>query len=312
MGRPRNPVTVDDLAAIFPGIRHLQSRLAPLSLDDYLADATMYVRFCQGDAARISDPDTLLAWREHMVHHTEYSPNTINRRLMAIKALVKASARIERFDVAAALKFQQIELVKVISLRHRLKQHARVRLEPEDVRRLCTLPDPTTTIGLRDRVLLNVLATSGCRIAEVLSLSRHDVMKRSGGYFVQVVGKGRTEPRLAPLSCQAHEWVERWLSVRDQHVRATALITAVEPYTGIPLGHRISADNARVRLKRYASVIGLPHVKPHDFRRFVATQIAEKYGIRQAQLALGHASPEMTARYYVMDELKVGLTDNFF
>jgi integrase len=247
-----------------------------------------------------------------MVHHTTYSPNTINRRLMAIKAFVKASAQIERFDPSDALKFRSVELVRLISMRHRLKPHARVRLEPDDVRRLCTLPDPTTMMGLRDRVLLNVLATSGCRIAEVMNMDRFDVVKKGDHYFVEVVGKGKTEPRLAPLSRQAQAWIERWLGVRDEHVRATPLFTAIESSSHKPLGHRISADTARLRIKRYAEQAGLAHVKPHDFRRFVATQIAEKYGIRQAQLALGHSSPEMTARYYVMDELAGGLSDGLF
>jgi integrase len=52
-------------------------------------------------------------------------------------------------------------------------------------------------------------------------------------------------------------------------------------------------------------------VKPHDFRRFVGTQLAAK-DIRKAQLALGHKSIEVTARHYVLDELKVGLTDNLY
>jgi hypothetical protein len=44
----------------------------------------------------------------------------------------------------------------------------------------------------------------------------------------------------------------------------------------------------------------------------VGTQIAEKYDLRAAQLALGHASPDMTARFYVLDELKGGLSDGLY
>ena len=52
-------------------------------------------------------------------------------------------------------------------------------------------------------------------------------------------------------------------------------------------------------------------VKPHDFRRFVGTQLAAK-DIRKAQKALGHKSIEVTARHYVLDELEVGLTDHLY
>jgi integrase len=52
----------------------------------------------------------------------------------------------------------------------------------------------------------------------------------------------------------------------------------------------------------YAQACALGHVKPHDFRRFVGTQLAAK-DIRKAQLALGHKSIEVTARHYILDTL---------
>ncbi len=39
----------------------------------------------------------------------------------------------------------------------------------------------------------------------------------------------------------------------------------------------------------YADQVGLSHVKPHDFRHFVGTQIAER-DIRKVQQALGYTS----------------------
>ena len=53
------------------------------------------------------------------------------------------------------------------------------------------------------------------------------------------------------------------------------------------------------------------HIKPHDFRRFVGTQLA-KSDIRKAQKALGHKRIDTTARHYVLDELEPGLTDNLY
>lgn len=64
-------------------------------------------------------------------------------------------------------------------------------------------------------------------------------------------------------------------------------------------------------VQQYAAAVGLAHVKPHDFRRFVGTELA-KTDIRQAQKALGHARIETTAKHYVLDELEVGLTDGLY
>jgi len=59
-------------------------------------------------------------------------------------------------------------------------------------------------------------------------------------------------------------------------------------------------------VRKYALSMGMSDVKPHDFRRFVGTQLARK-DIRMAQRALGHKRLETTARHYVLDELQPGL-----
>jgi site-specific recombinase XerD len=313
MGRQKNIMSVDELIAHFPGIRHLSARVGEQTLFDYRSDATLYLRFVgKKRTADCCGVDALRDWRTHQVEHTTLSPNTINRRLMAIKSLVRASAAIGTVDVGVAYQVAQLENVKVSALRHRLRPHARNRLSPEDVRRICNQPNPSTTIGLRDRALMHVMASSGARIAEIVSLNREALLVESSGCFVQVIGKGKHEPRRAPLSRQAYDWVCRWLSVRDQWVKVQPIFTAIEHNSFEPLGHRISAETARRRLKIYAEEIGLKHVKPHDMRRFVGTRLTEKFGLRQAQLALGHASPDVTARFYVLDELAGGLTDGLY
>jgi integrase len=64
-------------------------------------------------------------------------------------------------------------------------------------------------------------------------------------------------------------------------------------------------------VQRAAQRVGLAHVKPHDFRRFVGTELARR-DIRLAQKALGHKRIETTARHYVLDELAGGLTDGLY
>jgi integrase len=97
-----------------------------------------------------------------MVEETTLSPHTINRRVNAIKSLVKASARRGAIPSTVAADFQLIETVRVRALRLRLKPHPPL-LTAEQVRQLCRLPNPLTFAGLRDRALLFTLATSGCR-----------------------------------------------------------------------------------------------------------------------------------------------------
>ncbi len=73
----------------------------------------------------------------------------------------------------------------------------------------------------------------------------------------------------------------------------------------------ISTVGAWKVVQKYSVAIGLADVKPHDFRRFVGTQLA-KEDIRQAQKALGHKRIDTTAAHYVLDELEPNLTDGLY
>ena len=73
----------------------------------------------------------------------------------------------------------------------------------------------------------------------------------------------------------------------------------------------LSVSSAWRVVRKYALQCGLPHVKPHDFRRFVGTELAKR-DLRQAQKALGHQRLETTVQHYVLDELQPGLTEGLF
>ncbi|ETX05547.1 tyrosine-type recombinase/integrase [Candidatus Entotheonella palauensis] len=74
----------------------------------------------------------------------------------------------------------------------------------------------------------------------------------------------------------------------------------------------MSRTSAWCLVQGYAQQVGLAHVKPHDFRHFVGTELTRRHGIRQAQLALGHKRIETTVQHYVLDELEGGLTDGLY
>ena len=178
------------------------------------------------------------------------------------------------------------------------------------MRTLCDAPDPATLLGLRDRALLATLAGSGCRISEVVALTALQLSARDGGYVLQVLGKGQATPREAPLSQEAYAHLQAWLARRvTTGLETPSIFTA---FAGPRLTTRqLTAGAAWCAVRKYARQCGLAAVKPHDFRRFVGTQLAKR-DIRQAQKALGHKRLETTAQHYVLDELQVGLTDGLY
>jgi integrase/recombinase XerD len=287
----------------------LAGQLAESSIAMYKRDVAAYVEYAEAQGLDPLHPLTLAAWRDSLALDSSMSPNTINRMLSAVKRIVKQAASKELIDETISFKFHNIEGVKVKALKSRLKQHGRTRISPEDMRTLCQVPDANTLTGKRDQALLATLASSGLRASELANLTGEQIQRRGKGYFLQVIGKTDTEPRDAHLSVEAYHLIQEWLAARP--VSSPYIFTSFSTRAVIPNTKPISEVTVWNIVRKYAHQCSLEHVKPHDFRRFVGTQLASK-DIRKAQRALGHKSIEVTARHYVLDELEIGLTDNLY
>jgi len=286
----------------------LAGQLAPASIRGYQHDLAAYLRFCD-DPQTAQEAASLARWRTHLAQDTPLSPHTINRRLAAVKRLVREAAVQGYLDPATAEAFRQVAGVQVKALKERLKTTARTRITPGQMRQLCEAPNRLTVLGWRDRALLHTLATSGCRISEVVTLTTPQVLSREGSFFLEVLGKNQTERRLTPLSHEAYASIEAWLARRP--VDSPYVFTSFAGKGHRPTARPMHLSAAWRAVQRYAERAGLTHVKPHDFRRFVGTELARR-DIRLAQKALGHKRIETTARHYVLDELAGGLTDGLY
>ncbi len=286
----------------------LAGQLAPSSIAMYTRDFRAYLAFA-GNITTATEPATLARWRTHLAQDTAKSPNTINRMISAIKRLMQEAAIQGYLSSESAGAFQQIRGVKGAALKDRIKQNSRVRIEPTEMREVCEAPSHERLIGVRDQALLSTLAGSGLRVSELATLKASQIRSKGKSFVVMVKGKNDVEFREAPLSREAYQHVTDWLNVRP--VQSEYIFTAFEGR-----GQRLSARCMSVVaiwnvVRKYSVSVGLVDVKPHDFRRFVGTQLARQ-DIRQAQKALGHKRLETTARHYVLDELEPGLTDNLY
>jgi integrase/recombinase XerD len=287
----------------------LAGRLSPSSIAMYKRDVQAYVNYAQSQNMQWTDPKTLMSWRDTLALDGNMSPNTINRMIAAVKRIIREMATREMIAEEESIKFDRVHGVKVKSLKERLKKNARTRITKEDMRKLCESPDKTTLIGLRDRALLAVLASSGTRASEAATLTIDQIEKHNTGYTIKVCGKADTTFRDAHLSIEAYQCIQTWIEQRPLH--SPYIFTAFNTRGAIPLDNPISEVTVWNIVQKYADQCGIPNIKPHDFRRFLGTQLAA-IDIRKAQKALGHQSIETTARHYVLDQLEVGLTDNLY
>lgn len=279
------------------------------SIAIYQRDVQAYHTFALEHGFLWLDPESLMIWRDTLVRESRMSPHTINRMLSAVRCVIREMADRRIIDEKVSIRFDRVRGAKVKPLKGRLKHHAQTKIEPEEMRAICDAPDKSTLTGLRDAALLATLASSGVRAEEAATLMISQVKRRDGGYLLNVRGKTDTEYREAPLSPEAYNLISLWLELRL--VECSYIFTAFTTRGAKPLPKHISTVTVWNIITRYARMCGYPHVKPHDFRRFVGTQIARD-DIRMAQKALGHKSIETTVKHYVLDELRVGLTDNLY
>lgn len=314
---PQTIQPADMLHALGFDVTILAGSVAPSTAAMYRRDFAAYLAFAASPVAAL-DPTTLAQWRAHLANATTHSPNTINRMVSAVKRLVQEAAAQGYCSHETAAAFNQVRGVQVKALKARQKAHARTAITPEQMRAICNAPDPSTLAGKMHRAFLAALASSGLRISEAVALTLSQIEygtddDRRSGYFVLVMGKNETEPGKRPLGAEAHKLIQQWLSAR----RAAGVVSD-HIFTGFdgrgsrnPHTTPIHPVSAWELVRRYAAQVGVPHVKPHDFRRFVGTRLA-KEDIRLAQKALGHKRIETTAKHYIMDDLPLGKTDSLY
>lgn len=286
----------------------LAGSIAPSSMKMYARDFRDYLTYADTPEMAVQ-ASTLARWRTHLATNTELSPNTINRMMSAVKRLMDEAETQGYVVKGTAEDFKRVHGVKVEALKYRQKVNARVRISPEDMRIMCSLPDLLTFTGMRDSALLHTFASSGLRIDELATLKQGQVQATSAGYQVSIMGKNDKEYRLAPLSPEAYTAIQSWLKVRQAISEyiftgydGKGMHAKTSPLTSVSIWRLV---------RSYAVQCGLQNIKPHDFRRFVGTQLA-KTNPRAAQKALGHKKISTTFDNYVLDDLEVGLTDNLY
>jgi integrase/recombinase XerD len=246
----------------------------------------------------------------------KYSPRTINRMLSAVKAVVREAA-VQGYmgpqgrDLAK--QFDDVTGVRVVAMKDQVKKSARVRVSPSTMRAIVNQPDVQTLLGIRDRAFLLVLASSGVRVDDAVSLTRDQLEVRDDGFGIMVLGKNQTEPQFRPLTVEAWNAVQKWLDRRpvDSDFVFVGSRGPGRPFTSNPM----SAVGAWKLVRKYAGRVD-PQlgktIKPHDFRRFVGTQLVRTKGVDVAQKVLGHADARTTLNNYVLPEDDPTATEGLF
>ncbi len=174
-----------------------------------------------------------------------------------------------------------------------------VFLTVDEVFLLLEAPGEQDRFVARDRAILELLYSTGIRVAELVSRNLEDLDFEAE--MLKVRGKGNKE-RLVPVGRPAREAVDAWLSSRQQLLQeraARGLEIDQAPLFLNGRGSRLTTRSVERLVQAYSERAGIPQtVTPHALRHSFATHLLEMGAdLRSVQELLGHASLSTTQRY---------------
>jgi integrase/recombinase XerD len=166
-------------------------------------------------------------------------------------------------------------------------------LSLDQVDTLIAQPDVSTSLGLRDRAMIEVLYATGLRVSELISLRAADL--HLDQQYLTCVGKGSKE-RLVPIGEQASAWIQRYQ--RDGRPELLKGRASSRIFVNARGGSLSRVGFWKV-LKQHARRANLPRtLSPHVVRHSFATHLLERGAdLRAIQMMLGHADVSTTQIY---------------
>lgn len=269
-------------------IRHLtyERRLSALTSKHYRRDLVCLAAYC--------DKFGLNAWNDldddHMrsfsaqTYRRGLSPRSIQRQLSAARTFFRYLQREGHVKKNPVLEISAPKSGK------RLPEN----LDADRMARLLDIQGDGPLVA-RDRAILELLYSSGLRLAELTGLNIGDV--DTSDKTVSVTGKGGKD-RIIPVGRFAVKALLAWRKERSSlaNTDENALFVSNR-------GTRISGRSVQARVDHWAKRQGIStRVYPHLFRHSFATHMLESsHDLRGVQELLGHANISTTQVYTHLD-----------
>ena len=171
---------------------------------------------------------------------------------------------------------------------HKVKTGTQVKevLSDENIEQL---RDSCTKI--RDLAIIDLLASTGMRVGELVKLNREDINFSERECIV--FGKGNKE-RIVYFNARAKIHLQQYLTSRKDRNKALFVSLAT-------------------RLRKIGRLAKIVRVHPHKFRRTLATMAIDKgMPVEQVQRLLGHVKIDTTMHYAMVNQNNVKLSHRKF
>ncbi len=254
----------------------------------YSLDIMEFFKHCGQDHA-LADISTQQV-RAYVFHlNSRNKSSSVARKLSGLRTFIKFLLR------ANIINHDPLALVS----RPKQPRNIPIYLTVDEIFSLLSEPGAADSFAERDRAIMELLYSTGMRVAELASLDMVQLDLAEG--MARVRGKGNKE-RLIPVGNPAVEALKKYFPLREK-----VLIARIK--RGRPVekeavffsgrGSRLTTRSVERLIKMYGRRAGiLSRVTPHALRHSFATHLLEMGAdLRLVQELLGHASLSTTQKY---------------
>lgn len=263
------------------------------TLQAYFRDVSDFLNYCENQKLELNNIETtdLRSYLANKVERHQLSSSSLQRMLSSIRQFMKWAEQGQYLAFNATDDFQ-------------LKRQPRPlpgMIDIETINQILDQPEPESEVQkqlwIRDKAILELLYSSGLRLAEVQGLTIRDV--DFNRQLLRITGKGN-KTRVVPFGEKAKNAVMQWLQLypswhRDFVPEANIFITQ----KGNPLGARQIENRVKFQAQRAGVNVDLhPHLLRHCFASHMLSNSGD---LRAVQEMLGHSNLTTTQIYTHVD-----------
>ena len=258
------------------------------TLKAYRIDLKQYEVFCS-NTADFTSKDTVDIFITDL--HKQYRPKTVKRKIASLKAFFHhmeyKEIIYENPFAKLDIRFREAKILPKTIPFHSIQAFLASLYAQKDQAQT----NYQLQCCIRDIAVIELLFATGMRISELCSLKPSDIDLTSNN--ILIYGKGSKERILQLGNPDVIAALKTYQEIFRQNIDACGFFFVNR------LGHRLSEQSVRFRIKRHAVNAGISqHITPHMFRHSFATLLLEQdVDIRYIQKILGHSSISTTEIY---------------
>lgn len=271
---------------MFTSYLQVEKNASPHTVKQYVADISEFVAFMEQHQITVFAAVSYLHGRSFLGHLAKkgLARRSIARKLSSLRSLYRFLLR------EGQLEQNPFQLVSTPKMEKKLPSF----LYPQEVQAFFDLPDTSAPLGIRDRLIFELLYASGMRVSELVTLSVEAVNPSMG--VALVYGKGAKE-RYVPVGSYACDVLRQYLEYGR-----VKLLTGKADHGNLLVNYRgepLSDRSVRRIVDKYVETYALHlRVSPHTFRHTFATHMLNGGAdLRTVQELLGHVNVSTTQVY---------------